>query len=433
MIGQNDRGIHGDVGSTGWQWHEGEVSEAAEHFEIHHFEEVDRKTTTEWGHPVARVGRSGETVVVHFLTAHSAIRDLVKADLETFVLEDAGVDPWTYLKAWTGRFGNAYSETHWSYWPEQAHSRNDQADMGAEISCWEKTDYVSGDEEMTSFRRAARKHQCEWRERNGLKPGGPKQGAQRRLVGSWLDLSEAEETYANFLSKSAGDAARDRIANPQKHEAPLKDRLLSNLLASMPMCFNLFGDLWADHELATTALKTWVPDLPGAVTDVRFEWSPGRSDPSYLNNRTAFDVAFIVDIPDGTKGVIGVETKYHEFAIKEAVPRGDKLLRYTEVSERSNCFKKDWPRHILGSTLQQLWLDHLLALSMTQHPSHEWTWAKSLVVFPHNNSSFATATESYRVVLENTTAFETRTVETLLDAHVLLPDLESDFRERYLW
>lgn len=416
-----------------WSWRNGDVDPVSEHFEIHYFEDVDAKSTTEWGDPVARVGRAGDEAIVDFVADNPDVEALVRADLDTFVLEDYGVDPWEYLKAWTGRFGNAYSSTHWSYWPSQSATGDGSDEVSKEIPCWEKSDYVPGDEEMTSFRRAARNKQCEWREAKGLKPGGPSRGGKQRLIGSWLDLAEAEESYGNFLSDSPARAARDRIANPQKHEAPLKDRLLSNLLASMPMCFNLFGELWADHELATRALTAWVPDLPGVVEDVRFEWSPGRADPNYLNNRTAFDVAFLLALPDGTKGIIGVETKYHEFAIKEAIPAGNKLLRYAEVTEESQLFKKDWPGHVLGSTLQQLWLDHLLALSMTQQEDGEWSWAKSLLVFPARNVSFAAASASYRRVLKDQNAFESRTLEALLDSGVLPQALEREFRKRYLW
>ena len=56
----------------------------------------------------------------------------------------------------------------------------------------------------------------------------------------------------------------------------------------MPMCFNLLGDLHADLALADHAAHRWWPDLPGTVSEVRFEWSPGRADPAFLNNRTAF-------------------------------------------------------------------------------------------------------------------------------------------------
>ena len=98
-----------------------------------------------------------------------------------------------------------------------------------------------------------------------------------------------------------------------------EDRLICDLLSSMPMCFNLFGELACDLELADRAVHKWWPDVPGRVRDVRFEWSPGRGLPGeYLENRSAFDVVFELDLGGEKCGVLGVETKYHEHCKKPA-------------------------------------------------------------------------------------------------------------------
>jgi hypothetical protein len=62
------------------------------------------------------------------------------------------------------------------------------------------------------------------------------------------------------------------------------------------------------------------------VSDVRFAHSPGRLDPGYLNSLRAFDVAFVLDLGDGTRGVVGVDTKYHEWA-KPEIPKPSNLGR----------------------------------------------------------------------------------------------------------
>ncbi len=58
----------------------------------------------------------------------------------------------------------------------------------------------------------------------------------------------------------------------------------ADLLSSEALSINLFGDLAADHALADHAVHAWWPDAPGTVADVRFEHSPGRFDPAYLNS-----------------------------------------------------------------------------------------------------------------------------------------------------
>ena len=54
-------------------------------------------------------------------------------------------------------------------------------------------------------------------------------------------------------------------------------------------------------------MHTWWPDAPGTVSEVRFAHSPGRFDPTYLNSLRAFDAAFVLDLDDGTEGIVGVD------------------------------------------------------------------------------------------------------------------------------
>ena len=300
--------------------------------------------------------------------------------------------------------------------------------------CWEKSDRVPGDAAMTRFRRQARLHQALWRARHDYPIGGQRRkGGDRRPVGSRLELEGAIQHGWNFLTPNTRDAVAARLATPQPEQMLDEERLWSDLLSSMPMCFNLFGELWNDRTLATSALRAWGVDAPGEVDRINFEWSPGRLDRDYLHNKSAFDAAFILRLPNAEKGVVGVEAKYHEAAVREKPPRGDKLLRYAEVTEHSGIFKWNWPEHLIGTNLQQLWLDHLLALSMKQHPSHGWSWVQFLLVYPERNVSFARAANSYRDVLENDESFQSLTLEQLLDAGVFPDALGKSLRERYLW
>jgi hypothetical protein len=108
--------------------------------------------------------------------------------------------------------------------------------------------------------------------------------------------------------------------------------------------------------------------------------------------------------------------------------------RYRKVTERSGIFTAEWERVVVGTELQQLWLDHLLVLSMAQHPRDRWSWVKFVVVHPAGNSSFANALRRYLSVLTDHATFEVRTLEELLSAPGPLPaSLVGSFRRRYLW
>lgn len=292
---------------------------------------------------------------------------------------------------------------------------------------WEKADRVPNDEEMSAFRRGARLQQAKWRESKGY-PIGTYNGHE---LGSLLE--DPDDEGRNFLSPHIHDAVKHRLANKEQYQQLESVRLRTNLLSSMPLCFNLFGELWDRPEEATKALLAWLPGFQGEVEEVRFEWSPGRRDAGYLGNQTAFDVAFLSRLPEGGRGVVGIETKYHEVAKKEERPGDNRLPRYEEVTDASGAFVPDWRDKILGTALQQIWLDHLLVLAMLQHEGGEWAWGGYLLVYPEGNKSFREAAARYREVLVDRETFVELTIEQLLDAHVLPSEVEREFRERYIW
>jgi hypothetical protein len=133
--------------------------------------------------------------------------------------------------------------------------------------------------------------------------------------------------------------------------------------------------------------------------------------------------------------VIGIETKYHEDIRRERVPHAEKRLRrYREVTEAAEVFPEGWESRVVGTDLQQFWLDHLLLLSMLQHPDAGWRWGRFVVVYPAANPSVRDAVQRYRALLCAPETFEARTIEELLDKHVLqAPPTEAAFRSRYLW
>ena len=165
--------------------------------------------------------------------------------------------------------------------------------------CLEAVDRVSGDPDTTPFKRRARLHQALWREARGLKigtqPMRPNPDRPSHPLGSRIALDVAKQTEANFLSDGARRAVADRLANPQPQQMLDEDRLFCDLLSSMPMCFNLLAELQADIDLAKRAVRAWWPDVPGTVSAVLFEWSPGRRlKGEYLENRSAFDAVFML-------------------------------------------------------------------------------------------------------------------------------------------
>ena len=318
-----------------------------------------------------------------------------------------------------------------------------------EADCWEpRTDVVRDDERTTAFKQAARLHQARWREREGMPPGTspydpaapdtlPSSGRPHRpprRIGSRLEYMFAVQTKANLMSGAARAAADRRLSHPQKYEMINRPRLWCDLLSSMPMCFNLFGPLAEDVDLARRVIPAWFPDAPGMVEQVVLEWSPGRRDASYLGNQSAFDAAIILDLGGSRRGVIGVETKYHEHLKAEEPPSKQRLERYVEISEASAAFGPRAVDGLVAHPLQQIWQDHLLALSMPLHPGGQWQWARFAVVYPRRNPSFAQGVKDYAALLAQPDTFGAVNLEAILDPDGPLPeDLREPLRRRYLW
>jgi len=303
--------------------------------------------------------------------------------------------------------------------------------------CWEADDRVPRRPEMTEFRRRLRYHQSQWREAQGhpigRQPIAPKPGdGAVRLVGSRLPLPYARETGANFLTTGALDAAKARTSVKEPHQSFDTQRLWADLLWSTTLAFNLFGDLAADLGLADRAVHAWWPDAPGIVSDVRFEHSPGWLDPAYIGNLSSFDAAFVLDLGDGTQGIVGVDTKYHD-RIKAETPKPRNLRRYREVAERSGVFAAGAIDAVKGRTdLAVMWLEHLLLLSMLQHASGMWNWGRYVVVHPAGNTDYADACSRYRALLVDQSTFSSVTLEELLDADVLPARTATALRKRYI-
>ena len=300
--------------------------------------------------------------------------------------------------------------------------------------CWENDDRVPGPPELTEFRRLARLRQARWREEQGH-PAGTQPLVPRkpsRPVGSRLPLEYARETGANFVTPRALAAARARTAAAEPHQTVVHQRFWADLLWSPALAVNLFGDLAADLSCADRAVHTWWPDAPGTVVAVRFAHSPGRLDPEYLNSLRAFDVAFELTGSDGTCGVVGVSVKYHEW-MKPETPKPENASRYVEVAKRSRAFKRGAVDTLLRrGPLAVMWLEHLLLLSMLQHPSRTWSWGRYVVLYPRDNVGVAEGCARYRELLANSSTYGSMTIEELMQGNALPKDTAARLRGRYL-
>jgi hypothetical protein len=287
---------------------------------------------------------------------------------------------------------------------------------------------------MTEFRRALRLHQARWREAHGHPIGSqpivPR--AKSRPVGSRLPLEYALGTGANFVTPGALAAVRARLSFVEPQQSIDHQRLWADLLWAPALAFNLFGDLAASVERADRAVHELWPDVAGTVTRVRFAHSPGWFDPQYINSLRSFSAAFILDRDDGSHGVIAIDTKYHDW-LKPEVPRTSNLPRYRQVADRSGIFATGAVDPLLvRSELATMWIEHLLLLSMLQHPSGDWTWGRLVVIHPAGNVDVSAGCDRYRTLLADDSTYATMTLEELLGSRALPKATAAALEQRYI-
>jgi hypothetical protein len=297
--------------------------------------------------------------------------------------------------------------------------------------------------------------QALWREGRDLPIGSQERPDLPAVeLGSRVDDDDERRLGHNFLTPGIRDQVITALEDPacggvdQGGRLIARQRLWSDLLSSQPLAFNLFGELAVDLGLATAVGRALWGDRIEAVTAVCFEWSPGRDDPRYLANRSAFDVFIAYTTPRGGRGFVGIEVKYHE-NMRARAAKGigwyDENPRYREVAKVSTAFAQSaltrvadpaqrGSKESLGGTpLQQIWFDHLLALSMLES---EDGWEEGRFVFLHaaKNQRTVNAGERYAATLAEDTTFQSVTLEAFLAAAQSVSDAGwlADFHERYL-
>lgn len=277
------------------------------------------------------------------------------------------------------------------------------------------------------FRRKARVLQSIWREENGY-PIGLHRG---RPLGSRLAMPWARETLNNYLTDTIRSVVRHEVLHPSKSAGKLyaRPRIFNDLLSSQPLCFNLFAELQRDLKLASAVFHSLTAGRSAEVTGIEFEHSPGRGDPRYTGDNSAFDVYVTFKTPARERGFIGIEVKYHENL--QARPARHRA-RYDDVADVMGCFREETGTRLREQPLQQIWRDHLLAGAHLH--ADDFSDGLFAFLYPRENSHCAAAIEDYRISLSNEHTFTVWTLDDVLETvrQYTSADWTAIFFDRYL-
>jgi hypothetical protein len=155
------------------------------------------------------------------------------------------------------------------------------------------------------------------------------------VLGSRLPDTVAR-TGANFLTPEIARFVQRDVAYREIGALIDEERLWCNLLSSQPLCYNLFGPLKLDTELATRFFRELLPDFVAEVLDLAFEHSPGRGDPTFTADHSAFDAIAAVKTTTGKIGFIAFEVKYAENLASAPRPTNQ---RHDELARLSGVFR----------------------------------------------------------------------------------------------
>ncbi|MCJ2113448.1 hypothetical protein MKK64_19945 [Methylobacterium sp. E-025] len=214
------------------------------------------------------------------------------------------------------------------------------------------------------FMAAARFLQALWREGRGLAMGthvDRREPHRPRRLGSRISTA-AGTLGANFLHPDIVPVVARALAYREPGAAYDVDRLKTNLLSSQPLAFNLFGLLTGNPTLATCFVNELLPGTMTHVTDILFEHSPGRGDPRFTADRTAYDVVLRGRDATGARALLCIEIKYSE-AGNEPVPPPHP--RHAEIARTTpGLFVDPANPTLTGPACQQLYRQHCLASAM---------------------------------------------------------------------
>jgi PD-(D/E)XK nuclease superfamily len=213
-----------------------------------------------------------------------------------------------------------------------------------------------------------------------------------KFYGNMLTEQDADRGQ-NFLSPKIFALAKQRVE--QSTGMVEEFRLLRNMLSSQPMCFNLFGPMVHDLDLATALWKLILPGEVERVTRVEFELAPEPIN-EYLADHTAFDAFVEYWNKKGNLAFVGIETKLTEPFSPKKYDRPE-YRRWMEGA--GSPWKPKTYDKVADVKHNQLWRDHLLAIAMLRHPSSDYANGRLMLVRHRGDEKCSDIVEGYRELL----------------------------------
>ena len=252
--------------------------------------------------------------------------------------------------------------------------------------------------------------------------------------GNFLKEDFAKESGTNFLTQNIFNIVKDEIANKHIERKVIKEpRIWNNLLSSQPLAFNLFGELKINLDLATKVFQDLYPERNiQKVTEIKFEYSPGRKDPKYTGDSSAFDVFIEYLNNKNEECFFGIEVKYAENLNDEPSTHKE---NYEFISKASKIIDLSKLEDLKQKPIQQIWRDHLLTMSLFI-TNKDYKIGDFIYLYPSKNIECVDGIEKYSKTFNSNIEnhFLPLTIEKMVDRikNYCNDNWISDFQDRYL-
>ena len=207
------------------------------------------------------------------------------------------------------------------------------------------------------FKRKARKHQFEFREKvlhNTYDEKNPQVILTPEAAKQGLIFCEVYRDLIRREIKSFGTSA-----------------LFSNMLRSEHIPYNIFTPMKENLYATTMLFNEIIGGGISSITDIKIEFAgKDKNKELYLNDGTSFDTYIKYISTDGEEGGIGIEVKYTERGYRIGKDEKDKInnknSKYHLISKLCGYYKDslDITSFIKANHLRQIWRNHILGYAM---------------------------------------------------------------------
>lgn len=234
-------------------------------------------------------------------------------------------------------------------------------------------------------------------------------GGGLRPLASLLHVQDVlDRPWLNFLTHRAAAYARERADVVTSSGGTIdRARLVRNMLSSMPMCFSIFGELRERPDLGLDVVQAFFDPKAVAVELMECEWRP---DLDLLGDAATFDAVVVTRRADGSKHLVGIETKYTE-PFNRTVYNSDD---YRQVHEYSGWFHRGTARTLVGPATNELWRRTLLAAACQRYEVLGISSASVAVVCLAEDPSAASALAGLSAVLREPQRIRVVSLESLV-------------------